>query len=71
MRESLGSICSLMLRSTSRFMACSLVSAELGIGTLRMSLENHKIFREHSDRGWSPAIVMKMYMLATTCSSLV
>ena len=51
MRESLGSICSLMLRSTSRCLACSLVSAELGIGTLRMSLENHKNIKRAFGQG--------------------
>ena len=43
MRESLASSCGFMSRSTNRCLACSLVSVELGIGTLRMSLENCKL----------------------------
>ena len=66
MRETLASSCGFMPRSQSRCLACSLVSAKLKIGILRMSLENAKLFREHLDRGWSPAIVMKIYLHATT-----
>ena len=39
MRESLASSCGLMPSSTSRCLACSLVTAEMGIGPLRISLE--------------------------------
>ena len=34
-------------------------------------LKTAKLFREHWERGGSPAIVMKNYMHATLCSSLV
>ena len=65
MRESVAFISGLMPRSPSRCLACSLVSAELGIGTLRMSrLKTAKLFREHSDRGGSSAIVF-IYLHAT------
>ena len=48
MRESLAFISGFMPRYPSRCLECSLVSAELGIGTLRMSrLKTAKLFREH------------------------
>ena len=51
MRESLASSCGLMPRSSSRCLACSLVSAELGIGTLRMSPESHKNIKRALGQG--------------------
>ena len=71
MREFLASSCGFMPRSPSRCLACLLVSAVLENGTLRMSLETAKLFREHSNRGWSPAVAMKIYLHATTCTVLV
>ena len=72
MRESLASSCGFMPRSPSRHLACSLVSAKLEIVTMRMSLDNRKtIFRDHSDRVSSAGMSIKIYLHATTCSSLV
>ena len=42
MRESLASSCGFMSRSQNRSLACSLVSAEFRIGTLRILLRNGK-----------------------------
>ena len=52
MCESLASSCGFMPRSPSRCLACSPVSAELGIGTLRMSLENRKTIKRAFGQGF-------------------
>ena len=52
MRGSLAFSCGFMPSSPSRCLACSLVSAELGIGTLRMSFENRKTIERAFGQGW-------------------
>ena len=68
MRESLASSCGLMPRSTSRCLACSLVSTEMGIGTLRISLEIHKNIKRAFGQGF---VARNSYENVPTCNDML
>ena len=68
MRESLASNCGLMPRSTSRCLVCSLVSAELGIGTLRISLEIYKNIKRAFGQG---LVARNSYENVPACNDMI
>ena len=71
MRESLASSCGFMPNHQVDASQVHLYLRNWELGHLECHLKTAKLFKEHSDRGWSPAIVMKIYLHALTCSSLV